>query len=977
MDSTDDTKTDLAAQLTRSIVSSTSNPSSHRKLSQLSAKVRSRLDVDTNGSARKEWNEVSSSIKGLAKVARVRVHDDLANALEKNLKQLNDHKNVREIWDETIPIKMDNLPQHVCLLLKLAQRPTKQIHEVAYEYLRRLPIPGPTPEQILFRQIMEENPFDPGEVWDEEVKHGWTESEAEDSTSDNEESPFEEEVQTPSSLILRRDRKNQEAERRDQNAREEAKRAIEELTRLKRGYWIQQKEIQDMDIALYGWKDIITKNSNAAIAYEIFKSTTSTDRPKVISASEFQRELLYALSGRPGLFFIFDSKGYCRTAPKHPQVQSFSPKTLQGILNKFKSHAALASGIRHFVSSTLQSCNDHICSDRAKQAFNKTQCAFAEACRDIMERYDSWLSDHEAHCTIGTACTQSSELFHIAATPLILNHEVEKTQVPLLRILAAFIPHSHSPTLLLNLIYTSITSFLVTDDHQNLQTLHHVFRLTAQPTWKILGAWIEQGMPLSPSLTDPETAAFSLFPPDIAKEERALDPEFFIKRDKDVSWVDEDFWECGYVVNQEGWPMWIGDEMGELIMETGKARGLLKGLLGCSNVGTDIEWLTLGEVLSASLLDDLPIPCDEWKDINESINRYLTPKCQLVLFKLRKMIDEECGLKQHLDAIEGTMFLRGHEVIQDWTDKLFRKVHKGEKWMDFQVLTNTLRDAIDQRQAGWMNPMALHVMTIRPQEAYLGPRILSTVRINYQVPFPLSQLLTPTTVGYRSEVFSFLVQLCMGRFILVETKHMDKELLKQCHTNTEGKELQFLCRIRNKILWLLNTIYFWLTMQVIESQTIEFRAKLDKVASLRSIIKLELEHTRTLQDCCFLNPSSSDLLEHIQIILNQCGPVSDCFTQWTSRPALTQTTPQFVTKRRRPARLQPPQIDDPHIAHERIAKKSQGEELPDNIMLCRRLERIKEKLNQSVSILKEGVETLSMGNHGELWTMLSFGLDEW
>lgn len=49
-----------------------------------------------------------------------------------------------------------------------------------------------------------------------------------------------------------------------------------------------------------------------------------------------------------------------------------------------------------------------------------------------------------------------------------------------------------------------------------------------------------------------------------------FDRDFFIKCDKDVLWVDEDFWECGFVVGDEGWFLWMGDEIGVMVMEVGK-----------------------------------------------------------------------------------------------------------------------------------------------------------------------------------------------------------------------------------------------------------------------------------------------------------------------------------------------------------------------------------------------------------------------
>lgn len=338
-----------------------------------------------------------------------------------------------------------------------------------------------------------------------------------------------------------------------------------------------------------------------------------------------------------------------------------------------RSYASQASKLRLFVQKTLQS---QVPADPAGQmhATNKTTEAFAEATREVLEQFDTWLSNLEASFTLGSRLGQSSSSVTgvpASTTPLLLIHELEQAHALILRYVSEFVPYAHSPTLLLNLIYSATVNTRQTGTTPHItSSLFKLFYRSTEPMWGMLGIWLQQGMPVPLSLTQPEQMAFSI---SLDDGERELDGEFFIKRDRDVSWADEDFWECGFVVRDEGWPVWMGDEMGTMVMEAGKAQGLLRSLMGSVNTGIVKEWSLLSDILVRSMDEFSSLfPLGEM-DIVEQVVGYLQPLCQLVHFHLRRVLDEECGLLQHLEAIEGIMLLRGFEVIAEWTEGLFKK----------------------------------------------------------------------------------------------------------------------------------------------------------------------------------------------------------------------------------------------------------------------------------------------------------------
>ncbi|WVF66823.1 hypothetical protein IAT40_001565 [Kwoniella sp. CBS 6097] len=946
------------------------------------------IKADARGAQRKEWEEVRQSLHAMSRTAKVRVQEDLAEALEKNLSVLESQRRKgkgKAQYSGEDGFDMDDLPQYVHFLLNLSESPSASTHEFAYSYLHRVPPSGPTADQILYRQIMEAEPFDPGEIWDEEVLSGWTESESgsdvHNSDPDSpEDSPEEEEVRTPSSAVMRAQRKRDEAEARRSEEEQRQFDAAERVRDLKEGYWNSPGQVGTISEGLYGWKDLSTGSKSAAIAQAMTK--TSSLENKAINASQLQRELIYALTGRPGVMFTFAPDGTCSINSRYPQVHHLSPAALEDVLEAFQKWSNQAACIRTFIHNTSKpslAVSLRLDSHHHKtpsEHIGKTQQAFAEACRDIMIGFDTWLSALEASFTTGITSAALSSLLDgtpASTSPSLLLLEVESRYGETLNWMSSFIPHSNSPIVLLNLIHSTINSVNQTGRITHVSTLHQLFRHSAVPIWEMLGDWLQRGMPIASSLLDPDEPISTIDDGD----ERRLDVEFFIKRDRDVSWVDEDFWECGFVVGNEGWPDWLGDELGEMILESGKAKGLLRSLIG--SVGVIDEWTSLEEVLERKDAVE-GRHADDHVDIAPVLSAYLKPMCQITQFQLRRVLEEDCGLEEHLNAIEGLLFHRAFDVVREWSESLFRKVSSNERWADFHTLTGSFRDAIERKEAGWLNLSAIRVRAVRSQGAYVGPRALGAIRAHYEVPFPLSQLFTPTSMEMRSEVFTFLLQLQMGRYLLCQTKNHDKELSSRLFEGGEG-EIRALWRMRQKLSWLIDTLLTWLAARVIEVQNVDFRTQMGEMTSLRSMITLELKYARQTRRFAFLHASTSEIYESIQVVFDLIQTLSDCFDSYVLEPAKIskskyQTQLDHITHRRRKAR-KPRRLS--------VSSDEEGEAPKEasisfiELSLGERMRRMGDELKEQVASIRNGVKSLSMGTEydGQVWSMLEFALQDW
>jgi len=320
-------------------------------------------------------------------------------------------------------------------------------------------------------------------------------------------------------------------------------------------------------------------------------------------------------------------------------VVHYSPLTVTSILTTIQSRATQASLIRRYIQSTLSPTTSS-----SQKGPTKTAQAFAEACRVFIGTLDTWLSELELAFARGTTDATAS-------TPLPLLRQLDEKYGVMLDCMSSLLSYTSDPNDLLNALYSMINT-----TPQYRSELVRIFVATASPMWGMLGDWLIRGMPIPRSLIDLDT---------VSDFERKLDPEFWVNRDQDVSWADEDFWEAAFLLREEK-PVWIDESVMDLVLEAGKARGLLRGLLGRDMEESSDGWRSLADLVDGEEMEHF--------DLSEIVSEHLKTICQLTTFHLRRTLDEDCGLQEHLEAIDGLFYLKGFSTLQPWTEWLFSQV---------------------------------------------------------------------------------------------------------------------------------------------------------------------------------------------------------------------------------------------------------------------------------------------------------------
>ncbi|CAK9786531.1 hypothetical protein CC85DRAFT_326116 [Cutaneotrichosporon oleaginosum] len=790
---------DLARQLVLSLRPDTKDADATAR------RVATQVRAHAGASMRKEWHEVRRTLKELAGVARVRVEDDVADAYDKLVAKLEEHRRRGGTqWDEDLPLQASTIPQHVHFLLELAQPMDDDVREFAAEYLVRPPRAADKSDMRLYREIMAA-PFE-GEHWGPGYEEA-SDEEWSDSESDGGSTPSEEDVVTPAkstrSAAAQTARQAEAARRAEEDARLLlAKLQLRELTGA--AYWKTGGDPLPSSDGAYGWRAL---SSLPALA-----SPALPRHDRAISAAQLQRELLFALSGRPGVLLTFNlnecSVGVygqgplTQIVPSHPEVASFSPAALQGILSTFAVYATQAARLRAYVQSPGAS---------------ETAQAFAAACRGVLHDVTTWVAEREA-AFLGSSSQSVS-------TPLALQREFARFG-DVLAALCDLVPLTNSPLALLDALYRATISPVARDIRPQLTD---VFARAAAPMWRMTGEWLVQGMPVPESLASQE-ADLALQDDDT---ERALPPEFYIQRDRDAAWIDEDFWDAGFVA--PAWPAWLREHA---VLEGGKARGLLRSLPAeGTHAGEAEAWRSLPDLISAD------------QDIGDALCAFVAPICGRAQSLLAATLARECGLHAHLAAIDGLSLMRACDVLDTWADWLFRQMAARKPWADFHLLTHAMRDAIEGAGAHWINPASVRVRTARRRAA------ITDIRVDYLVPFPLSQVFTASALELRSDVFGLLLRLMRARKLLRARHKAGADVL----------------RVRHAASWAMDTLWAWINaaLDILSARHAAAMAG----ASFHALVTLELEHGRRLCATCFLHPSTDAAMLHVAGILDAAEAV--------------------------------------------------------------------------------------------------------
>lgn len=250
--------------------------------------------------------------------------------------------------------------------------------------------------------------------------------------------------------------------------------------------------------------------------------------------------------------------------------------------------------------------------------------------------------------------------------------------------------------ILLNTLFDSIQQHIERRDTVTGDALMTIFVRTVEPIWSMLGNWLRNGMALASGMDSSGNPTSS----------SELDDEFFIENNgighgmMGMGLLDSEFWNEGYSLKEvsSSETVYPGDEeipvatptkaiplflehIGDLVLGTGKAVGLLRALDAVVTAKTFSNWDTFAELVAYET--SLSNPSEESNGglfsvssdaLSRTIYDRLLPRCQAIGKRLVQVLVSDCALWKHLVAIEDLYLMRKGDAMSHFLDIVFSKV---------------------------------------------------------------------------------------------------------------------------------------------------------------------------------------------------------------------------------------------------------------------------------------------------------------
>lgn len=360
-----------------------------------------------------------------------------------------------------------------------------------------------------------------------------------------------------------------------------------------------------------------------------------------------------------------------------------------------------------------------------------------------------------------------------------------------------------------------------------------------------------------------------------------------------------------------------------------------------------------------------------------------------------------CDLLSHLAAIQGLYLMRRGPEMSAWCKLLFGKLSEPEHSAGLAVhqLNASFRDAAlpnsegRDRQEGWATRsgawidaslVRFHMRRMRrsdKREEEQGDRaaremeLLGSVRVEYQVPWPVSYCLTPDTMLAYQDIFSLLVRAKRARratTTLLKTDQPDSYTLRKFWA------------LRRRADWIVRVLEEYLFRDVIGSVVPDLSTILETVSTFDELIGRHVTSVGTIEYLCFLQEGQEDVSRSMEQILTLSVEIIDTFETAFSADSR-------VPRRRRQRRRRDEETDSEDDGH---SVGEEGDEEVDRSVTwmgdqTQRREQFRTQLARQTRQLERLVERLRTGVEeqiGKRRTMdearerlqeLVYALDDW
>lgn len=256
--------------------------------------------------------------------------------------------------------------------------------------------------------------------------------------------------------------------------------------------------------------------------------------------------------------------------------------------------------------------------------------------------------------------------------------------------------------------------------------------------------------------------------------------------------------------------------------------------------------------------------------IQQAIINAVAEKCSQNSAKFLHYLKSECELSAQIDVIHNHFLMFAGDIMHSFATEMFSKLLSmtPEMWQNLSFLNFALQEALS-----WHSNVSPFLKNLSMKLRRGSPKMwldgFDNVVFAYSVSWPITIILTETTLSLYNCIFVFLCKVKCAKFALEELYFQEL----RCHeheTASAKQNAHFLQLLRFQALSFLNSFHACLMQEVLHGSKLVFDEELHGATDLDTVIKCHEEFIAKVYRQCLLSEPFVELREVILTLLQLC-----------------------------------------------------------------------------------------------------------
>jgi gamma-tubulin complex component 5 len=305
------------------------------------------------------------------------------------------------------------------------------------------------------------------------------------------------------------------------------------------------------------------------------------------------------------------------------------------------------------------------------------------------------------------------------------------------------------------------------------------------------------------------------------------------------------------------------------IFTTGKSVVILKYLNQFESLQTSRSTaepiLDFDTVCNTAKLQLAPFP----QLFDVAFDNWIQSKHHYASATLRKTLFDGCGLHTALEALSHIYFMRDGASAATFTNPLFDRLDTlDESWSDNFTVTELAQSSFGALPSVRSDLLGASILTMPRRfrevaDCRRSVKTLAAVQIKYHVSWPIQIILTQDSMASYRKIFTFLLQIRRTSHILSREQSGSPR-----HKPTSSREGALYYSLRSRLLWFTSTLYNYLTVLIIDTNTQRMLTRLEQAADVDGMIEAHASYVKTIVSQLLLGSKLEPIHKSILRILN-------------------------------------------------------------------------------------------------------------